>query len=396
MDLIAKDLGLDPIKVRRRNYIPKDSFPYRSCTGNMYDSGDYEQVLDRALELVEYSKWQVLVRQRKSDEPFLGIGLATFIKSSGAGGEHRTESAQVKIDASGQVDVYTGVSPHGQGTETTFAQITADILGVDPASVRVLHSDSSIFPHGIGTSASRGLIIGGSAVQLALQAAHQKLAYLASNQLSCSAQDIVFQAGRVFNRRQPDQCIYFAKLSESAYDPDTLPPGIDSGLKFAHEYTLPQSPVSFGAHAVVVEVDQETFGVKILRYVGVHDCGQIVNPMIVGGQIHGGIAQGLGQALFEQVAYDEDGQPLSGTLMDYAIPRAVDIPNLILDTVDTISPTNPLGAKGIGSVSTVPSPVAISNAIMDAISSTGARHIDAPYTKEKLWRSIRSLEISSS
>ena len=190
MDLIAKDLGLDPVEVRRRNYIPKDSFPYRSCTGNMYDSGDYEQVLDRALELVEYSKWQVLVRQRKSDEPFLGIGLATFIKSSGAGGEHRTESAQVKIDASGQVDVYTGVSPHGQGTETTFAQITADILGVDPASVRVLHSDSSIFPHGIGTSASRGLIIGGSAVQLALQAAHQKLAYLASNQLSCSAQDL--------------------------------------------------------------------------------------------------------------------------------------------------------------------------------------------------------------
>ncbi|MEE3013834.1 MAG: xanthine dehydrogenase family protein molybdopterin-binding subunit [Chloroflexota bacterium] len=395
MDLIAKDLGLDPIGVRRRNYIPKDSFPYRSCTGNMYDSGDYEQVLDRALELVEYSKWQVQVRQRKSEEPFLGIGLATFIKSSGAGGEHRTESAQVKIDASGQVDVYTGVSPHGQGTETTFAQITADILGVDPASVRVLHSDSSIFPHGIGTSASRGLIIGGSAVQLALQAAHQKLAYLASNQLSCSAEDIVFQAGRVFNSRQPHQDIDFAKLSESAYDRDTLPPGIDLGLEFEHEYTLPQSPVSFGAHAVVVEVDQETFGVKILRYVGVHDCGQIVNPMIVEGQIHGGIAQGLGQALFEQVAYDEDGQPLSGTLMDYAIPRSVDIPNLILDTVDTISPTNPLGAKGIGSVSTVPSPVAISNAIMDAISSTGIRHIDAPYTKEKLWQSIRRLGTSS-
>ena len=396
MDLIAKDLGLDPIGVRRRNYIPKDSFPYRSCTGNMYDSGDYEQVLDRALELVEYSKWQVQVRQRKSEGPFLGIGLATFIKSSGAGGEHRTESAQVKIHAFGQVDVYTGVSPHGQGTETTFAQITADILGVDPASVRVLHSDSSIFPHGIVTSASRGLIIGGSAVQLALQAAHQKLAYLASNQLSCSAEDIVFQAGRVFNSRQPDQDIDFAKLSESAYDRDTLPPGIDSGLEFEHEYTLPQSPVSFGAHAVVVEVDQETLGVKILGYVGVHDCGQIVNPMIVEGQIHGGIAQGLGQALFEQVAYDEDGQPLSGTLMDYAIPRSVDIPNLILDTVDTISPTNPLGAKGIGSVSTVPSPVAISNAIMDAISSTGIRHIDAPYTKEKLWRSIRGLKTSSS
>ena len=186
-----------------------------------------------------------------------------------------------------------------------------------------------------------------------------------------------------------------AKLTESAYDPNTLPPGFGPGLDFEHEYTLPQSPVSFGAHAVVVEVDQETFGVKILRYVGVHDCGQIINPMIVEGQIHGGIAQGLGQALFEQVTYDQDGQPLSGTLMDYAIPRAVDIPDLILDTVDTVSPTNPLGAKGIGSVSTVPSPVAIANAIMDAIASTGVRHIDTPYTKEKLWRSVRDLNPSS-
>ena len=395
MDLIAKDLGLDPVEVRRRNYIPKDAFPYRSCTGNMYDSGDYDRVLDRALELVEYPSWRERVRQRKPDAPFMGIGLATFIKSSGAGGEHRTESARVKIDSSGQVDVYTGVSPHGQGTETTFAQITADILGVDPGRVRVFHSDSSIFPHGIGTSASRGLIIGGSAVQIALKDAHQKLSLLASNQLSCSKEDIVFQEGRVLNRFQPDKSIDFAKLTESAYDPNTLPPGFGPGLDFEHEYTLPQSPVSFGAHAVVVEVDQETFGVKILRYVGVHDCGQIINPMIVEGQIHGGIAQGLGQALFEQVAYDQDGQLLSGTLMDYAIPRAVDIPDLILDTVDTVSPTNPLGAKGIGSVSTVPSPVAIANAIMNAIASTGVRHIDTPYTKEKLWRSVRDLNPSS-
>ena len=395
MDLIAKDLGLDPVEVRRRNYIPKDAFPYRSCTGNMYDSGDYDRVLDRALELVEYPSWRERVRQRTPDEPFMGIGLATFIKSSGAGGEHRTESARVKIDSSGQVDVYTGVSPHGQGTETTFAQITADILGVDPGRVRVFHSDSSIFPHGIGTSASRGLIIGGSAVQIALKDAHQKLSLLASNQLSCSKEDIVFQEGRVLNRFQPDKSIDFAKLTESAYDPNTLPLGFGPGLDFEHEYTLPQSPVSFGAHAVVVEVDQETFGVKILRYVGVHDCGQIINPMIVEGQIHGGIAQGLGQALFEQVAYDQDGQLLSGTLMDYAIPRAVDIPDLILDTVDTVSPTNPLGAKGIGSVSTVPSPVAIANAIMNAIASTGVRHIDTPYTKEKLWRSVRDLNPSS-
>ena len=395
MDLIANDLGLDPIEVRRRNYIPKTAFPYRSCTGNMYDSGDYDQVLDRTLELFDYSSWLEKAQQRNPDEPWLGIGLATFIKSAGAGGEHRTESARVTIDESGQVDIYTGVSPHGQGTETTFAQIAADMLGVGPENVRVLHSDSSIFPHGIGTSASRGLIIGGSAVQIALQDAHDKLSTMASAALSCSSDDITFRDGKVFNRHRPERKLELTELTATALNGTGLPDGVEPGLDFEHEYTLPQSPVSFGAHAVAVEVGQETLAVKILRYVGVHDCGQIVNPMIVEGQIHGGIAQGLGQALFEQAVYDETGQPLSGSLMDYAIPRAIDIPELILDTVDTISPTNPLGAKGIGSVSTVPSPVAIANAVMDAISATGVRHIDAPYTRERLWRSIQQAERSN-
>jgi len=389
MDLIAQDLNLDPVAVRRINYIPKTSFPYQSCTGNMYDSGDYDQVLDRALELAEYSDLQEKKRQRKPHEPLLGIGLATFIKSSGAGGEHRTENAEVKIDRSGRVDVYTGVSPHGQGTETTFAQITADMLGVEPEDVRVLHSDSSIFPHGIGTSASRGVIIGGSAVQQALQAAREKLSLLACHQLACPTQDLTFQGGIFFNRHHPDQEIDLVQLAKIAHDPNSLPPGMEPGLDFLNEYTLAQSPVSFGAHVVVVEVNPETFAIKILRYVGVHDCGQIVNPMIVEGQIHGGIAQGIGQALIEQIIYSEDGQPLTASFLDYAIPRAIHIPELILDTVDTISPTNPLGAKGIGSVSTVPSPPAIANAVMNAISATGIRHIDAPYTQESLWRSVK-------
>ncbi|MCH2672724.1 MAG: xanthine dehydrogenase family protein molybdopterin-binding subunit [Dehalococcoidia bacterium] len=388
MDLIAQDLNLDPVAVRRINYIPKTSFPYRSCTGNVYDSGDYDQVLDRALELSEYYDMQERKRHRKPHEPLLGIGLATFIKSSGAGGEHRTENAEVKIDESGRVDVYTGVSPHGQGTETTFAQITADMLGVEPQDVRVLHSDSSIFPHGIGTSASRGVIIGGSAVQQALQAARDKLSLLACHKLACSTQDLAFQGGKVFDRHHPDRAIGLVQLATIAHDLDSLPSGMEPGLDFLTEYTLPQTPVSFGAHVVVVEVHPETFAIKILRYVGVHDCGQIVNPMIVEGQIHGGIAQGIGQALIEQIIYNEDGQSLTASFLDYAIPRAIHIPDLILDTVDTISPTNPLGAKGIGSVSTVPSPPAIANAVMNAISSTGIRHIDAPYTQETLWRSV--------
>ena len=378
LDLIAKDLGLDPAEIRRSNYISKDAFPYKSCTGNMYDSGDYLLALDRALELVEYSAWREKIKHRRPDDPYLGVGLATFIKSSGAGGEHRVERARVRIDSSGQIDVYTGVSPHGQGTETTFAQIAAETLGVDPSQVRVHHSDTAIYPHGIGTSASRGLIIGGSAVQLALQEAREKLAGFASKFFSCPAADIKFSDGEVFDLHHPDTKIPFEKLA-----------GMGSGLDFEHEYTLPQSPVSFGAHAVVVEVNQDTLALKILRYVGVHDCGQIINPMIVEGQIHGGIAQGIGQALTESIVYSEEGQPLTGSLMDYALPRSTTIPDLTLDTVDTISPTNPLGSKGIGSVSTVPSPAAIANAVMNAISPSGVRHIDAPYTPERLWRAIR-------
>ena len=378
LDLIAKDLGLDPAEIRRSNYISKDAFPYKSCTGNMYDSGDYLLALDRALELVEYSAWQEKIKQRRPGDPYLGVGLATFIKSSGAGGEHRVESARVRIDSSGQIDVYTGVSPHGQGTETTFAQIAAETLGVDPSQVRVHHSDTAIYPHGIGTSASRGLIIGGSAVQLALKEAREKLAGFASKFFSCPAADIKFSDGEVFDLHHPDTKIPFEKLA-----------AMESGLDFEHEYTLPQSPVSFGAHAVVVEVNQDTLALKILRYVGVHDCGQIINPMIVEGQIHGGIAQGIGQALTESIVYSEEGQPLTGSLMDYALPRSTMIPDLTLDTIDTISPTNPLGAKGIGSVSTVPSPAAIANAVMNAISPSGVRHIDAPYTPERLWRAIR-------
>ena len=378
LDLIAKDLGLDPAEIRRSNYISKDAFPYKSCTGNMYDSGDYLLALDRALELVEYSAWQEKIKQRRPGDPYLGVGLATFIKSSGAGGEHRVESARIRIDSSGQIDVYTGVSPHGQGTETTFAQIAAETLGVDPSQVRVHHSDTAIYPHGIGTSASRGLIIGGSAVQLALKEAREKLAGFASKFFSCTAADIKFSDGEVFDLHHPDTKIPFEKLA-----------AMESGLDFEHEYTLPQSPVSFGAHAVVVEVDQDTLALKILRYVGVHDCGQIINPMIVEGQIHGGIAQGIGQALTESIVYSEEGQPLTGSLMDYALPRSTMIPDLTLDTIDTISPTNPLGAKGIGSVSTVPSPAAIANAVMNAISPSGVRHIDAPYTPERLWRAIR-------
>ncbi|MGH8072119.1 MAG: xanthine dehydrogenase family protein molybdopterin-binding subunit [Candidatus Entotheonellia bacterium] len=389
MDLIAKDLGLDPAEVRRRNFIPSDAFPYQSAAGLTYDSGQYPQGLARALELVDYAGWREKARQRTPSEPLLGIGLATFTKSSGAAGDHRIESARVTIEPSGQITVYTGISPHGQGNATSFAQIVADELGVHPAQVQVYHGDTAIVPFGEGTSASRGLIVGGSAVYAVLQEARQTLARLAAQLLNCAAEDVCFQDGQVSNRQQPETQMTFAQLATAAYAGELLPAGVDSGLDFSGRYTLPNAPISFGAHAVVVEVDRDTGEVKILRYVGVHDCGHIINPKLVEGQILGGIAQGLGQALSEGMVYSEEGQPLTGSLLDYAIPKASDIPDLILDTLETPSPTNPLGAKGIGSVSTVPPPAAVANAVLDALSSFGVRHLDTPLTAERIWRAMQ-------
>jgi carbon-monoxide dehydrogenase large subunit len=391
IDLIARDLDLDPADVRRRNFIPADAFPYRAATGLIYDSGNYGQGLDRLLALVDYPYWRTRARQPEPDAPLIGIGLSTFLKSSGAAGDHRIESAEVTLTPSGKIIVYTGISPHGQGSETAFAQLTADVLGVHPAQVRVRHSDTALFPWGEGTSASRGLIVGGSAVYSVAQEARWHLAHLASELLGCASEDVDFQNGFVFNRHKPEETLTFAQLV-AASQPVSEAGQDDHGLVFTTTYTLPNAPFSFGAHAVVVEVSRETGQVTILRYAGVHDCGRVINPRLVEGQIIGGIAQGLGQALSEDVVYNPLGQPLTGSLMDYAIPKAHEIPALILETLEVPSPTNPLGAKGIGSVSTVPVSAAMANAVLDALSSFGVRHLNTPLTAEKIWRAMQGLE----
>ncbi len=389
MDLIAHDLELDPAEVRRRNFIPPDAFPYQAATGLTYDSGNYVQGMERALELLDYPHWRAKARQQKPDEPLIGIGLATFLKSSGAAGDHRVESAEVTITPSGDIIVYTGISPHGQGSETSFAQIVADEMGVYPAQVRVRHSDTALFPFGEGTSASRGLIVGGSAVYAVVQETRQHLAHLASELLACPAEDIGFQNGRTFNRHRPEEQLTFLQLVAAASSRAHRSVEGGRGLVVSGTYTLPGAPFSFGAHAVVVEVSRETGQVTILRYVGVHDCGRIVNPRLVEGQIIGGITQGLGQALTEDVVYSPEGQPLAGSLLDYALPKAHEMPPLILETLEVPSPTNPLGAKGIGSVSTVPAPAAVANAVLDALASFGVRHLDTPLTAEKIWRAMQ-------
>ena len=390
IELIARELGLDPVALRRRNFVPVDGFPHDTPTGLTYDSGDYEKGLDRVLELADYQAWRDKARERRPEGPLIGVGLATVVKASGGGGDLLTEHARVDVDATGQVTVYTGVSPHGQGTETSFAQLASRELGVDPSEVQVLHSDTALFPLGYGTGASRGTVAGGSAVYVVLEQARDKLAQIASHLLQCPAEEVVFEQGRVRSRQSPGRSLEFSEVARAAHNEELLPPGVSVGLEFNGSFTLPHPSYGFGAHVAVVEVDTDTGEIKIIHYAAVHDCGRIINPMLLEGQVHGAIAQGVGQALTEGMVYSADGQPITGSLMDYGLPLAGEFPNLILDTVETPSPLNPLGAKGIGELPTVAAPVAITNAVMDALASAGVRHLDTPLTPEKIWRALQT------
>ena len=393
IDLIANDLSLDPADVRRKNLISPDSFPYETPTGVTYDSGNYEKALDRVLELSDYAEWRRQARAKEhTGEPLIGVGLATVVKGSGARDPQLADHARVIVDAAGRVTVYTGISPHGQGSETTFAQIVADELGVTPADVRVLHGDTDALPEGGGTAGSWGLVVGGSTMYLVLQDLRRKLTLMASHILGCPAEEIAFREGMLLNRKDPEQAVAFTQVAAAAHDEESLPPGVEPGLDFSGSHTLTASPYAFGAHVAVVEVSQETGSVTILRYAAVHDSGRIINPMLAEGQVQGGIAQGIGQALLEGMVYTPEGQPLTGSLLDYALPKAEDLPGLTLDTTETLSPLNPLGAKGIGELPTLAAPVAVANAVMDALSRTGVRHIDTPLTPEKIWNAIHGRE----
>ncbi len=389
IDLIAHELNLDPSAVRKRNFILPQDFPYRTATGLLYDSGDFLPAFERALELAEYESFRQQQRARGGQEPRIGIGVATVVKASGGRGEMKSSQARIRVEPTGHIKVYTEVSPHGQGTETTFAQIAADELGVQVEDVQVLHGDTDMLPAGQGTFASRGLTIGGSAVYVGLQEARQKMARIAARFLECPAEAIVFQGGRVFDERYPDQALTFSQVAAAAYRAEVLPPGMEPGLECLVSFLLPENPFGFAAHIAVIEVDRATGEVRFLRYAAVHDCGRVINPTLLAGQVHGAIAQGIGPALAEAMTYSADGQPLTGSLLDYAIPSADDVPVIHLDIRQTPSPTNPLGVKGIGELPTVAAPVAVANAVMDALTPWGIRHLDLPLTAEKIWRAMQ-------
>lgn len=389
IDLIARELRLDPVAVRQRNFISPEAFPYTTATGLTYDSGDYVPALERALQLADYAGFRQQQQARGPTEPLLGVGVATVVKASGGRGEMLSSHARIEVEPTGQVKVYTEVSPHGQGTETTFAQIVADELGVRPEDVQVLHGDTELLPAGQGTFASRGLSVGGSAMYAGLQEVRQKMARIAARFLECLPEEVVFQEGKVFSRHYPAQAMPFSQVALAAQQPTFSVAGMAPGLEVQVSFALPNNPFGFGAHVAVVEVDRDTGAVRFLRYAAVHDCGRIINPKLLAGQVHGAIAQGLGPALGEVMWYSPNGQPLTGSFLDYSIPVADDIPAMSLDFRETPSPTNPLGVKGIGELPTVAAPVAIANAVLDALSGIGVRHIDIPLMAEKIWRALQ-------
>ncbi len=389
IDLIARELGLDPVEVRKRNFIAPEAFPYTTATGLTYDSGDFLPALERTLELAEYETFRQRQHDRGPQEPLIGIGVATVVKASGGRGEMKNSHARVRVEPTGHVKVYTEVSPHGQGTETTFAQIAADALGVRVEDVQVLHGDTDMLPAGQGTFASRGLTIGGSAVYSGLRQTHQKMARIAARFLECPTEEIVFQGGHVFDRRYPDQALAFSQVAAAAHRPELLPSGMEPGLDCLISFMLPENPFGFAAHVAVIEIDRGTGDIRFLRYAAVHDCGRVINPMLLAGQVHGAIAQGIGPALAEAMIYSPEGQPLTGSFLDYAIPSADDIPAISMDIRQTLSPTNPLGVKGVGELPTVAAPVAVANAVVDALARFGIRHLDLPLTAEKVWRAMQ-------
>jgi carbon-monoxide dehydrogenase large subunit len=389
MDLIALELGMDPVEVRRKNLIPAGVFPYTTASGTTYDIGDYEHALDVALRRagMDALRADQAARRARGDHVELGIGVCTYVEITAFASK---EFGSVQVNSDGTVMVLTGVSPQGQGHETAMAQIASAILGVPFESVRVVHSDSAVVPRGTGTWGSRSLQIGGSAVVEQGQAVVAKARTLASHLLEVDEADLTEPAdGRFEVAGAPERAITWSELAAAADDPDRLPEGMPPGLAASGQFRELESTFPFGAHVAVVEVDTQTGDVRLVRHIAVDDCGRILNPMLVDGQVGGGLGQGIAQALYEEVRYDESGNPISGNLTTYGIPAASELPRFEIGHTETPTPLNPLGAKGIGESATIGSTPAVQSAVMDALSARGVRHIDLPLAPERVWRAIR-------
>jgi len=385
VDLLAHELAMDPAELRRKNFIPADAFPYTTVTGLTYDSGDYRKALDTLLAQCDY---EALLRERdaaRAEGRLVGIGLSSYVESTG-GQVGGWEYASVRVDRSGAVAIATGISAHGQGHETTLSQIAAEVLGLPMDSVTIYEGDTALVPEGTGTMGSRSMVMGGSAVYLALRQIEEKMRRIAADTLDANPEDLRFVNGRIEPVDAPDRGLRFAQVAARAYGGSA---GGEPGLAAETFYQGEGTTFPFGAYLAMVEIDRDTGATSIQRFDGVGDCGPVINPLIVAGQVHGGIAQGVGQALLEEVVYDETGQLISGTFMDYAMPQAETLPRLTIGHTVTPSPINPLGLKGVGEAGTIGSVPAIANAVMDALAPLGVRHIDLPLTPQKVWQAIQ-------
>jgi carbon-monoxide dehydrogenase large subunit len=424
MDLVAADLKMDPAELRRKNFPAASEFPFHTATGLEYDSGDYEAALNKAQGIADYARLRTDQKAARAAGRLIGIGISTYVEICALGPSQAMpaggwESATVRIEPTGKVTVLTGASPHGQGQETSFAQIAADELGVDLHDVTVIHGDTGVVQYGIGTFGSRATAVGGTAVYVAIQKLKEKAHKIAAHMLKADATRLSFEGGRyslqaasaatAAGTSEPvipvgeapaaalpephtdgKSSLTIQEIALAAHLAKELPPDTEPGLSATYFFEPKNFTFPFGTHIAVVEVDRDTGDIKFLRYVAVDDCGKVINPMLVDGQVHGGIVQSIGQAMFEEVVYDEQGQLITGTLMDYALPRASHIPNFELDRTETPSPVNPLGVKGVGEAGTIGATPAIVGAIVDALAPFGVKHLDMPIKPEALWRIINS------
>jgi aerobic carbon-monoxide dehydrogenase large subunit len=398
IDMAADELEIDPVEIRKRNFIAPERFPLTTVTGANYDVGEYAKVLDEACRVAGYDELrsQQAARRLSGDPKLLGIGVSTYVEVT-AGGLFQ-EFGGVEVLGDGTVIARVGTSAHGQGHETAFAMIIAELLGVAMEDVRVVQSDTALVPRGSGTMGSRSLQTAGSALYKASEDVIEQAKRLAAHLLEASPDDIVLHdGGKVGVAGVPATALTWAELAQAAAEPARRPddwPAVDGAGRLASELDFNQGEATFpfGAHVAVVEIDSETGAVELLRHVAVDDCGRILNPLLVAGQQHGGIAQGVAQAMYEGVVYDDDGNPLTGNLMDYAMPSAAEFPSFEASNTETPTPLNPLGAKGIGESGTIGSTPAVQNAVVDALSHLGVRHVDMPFNAERVWHAIRDAQ----
>jgi carbon-monoxide dehydrogenase large subunit len=391
--------------VRRKNFIQPHEFPYAPTdnllAGLKYDSGNYEPALNRALEMAGYKDFRAQQADARQQGKYLGVGLSSYLEICGVApsawiglpgqgwGAGLWESANVRVHLTGKVVVTSGSQSHGQGLETTFAQIVADELGVAVEDVIVQHSDTQGTPFGYGTYGSRSLAVGGVAIYNSLQRIKEKASKLAAHMLEAAPEDMVYEGGKIYVKGSPDKSKTIQDVAAQAALAYSLPRGMEPFLDDTAYYDPPNCTYPFGTHVCVVEVDGDTGEVKILKYVAVDDVGNQINPLVVNGQLHGGIVQGVAQALWEGAEYDENGNLLTGTLMEYALPKADFFPMIEMDHTVTPSPTNPLGVKGAGEAGTIGSAPAVVNAVVDALAPFGVKHVDMPLTPQRVWRAMK-------